>query len=473
MFVAADSPLPDNAAPAEFCIFGSGPAGMTLALKLAERGRRVVLVEAGGLEFGEWSQDHYKGTVIGDRYHDLSHARLRMFGGTSNHWAGHCIPLEAEDYLPRPFAAHTGWPISIEDVGPYLSEACGILEIPDDFEQQDYAGSVRKTRFQWSPPVLFGEKYHASIAASSNLAVYLETALVGFEREGQRIRAATLRRRSGETFSLRAGQFIMCMGGIENSRMLLWINEQNNRELIPSPDMIGRYWMEHPHAQLGEVLFENLPPGFFHNDEATFALTRARQDQEDLFNAALQVEKYSYSRTKALVADIACVAPALGKRLLHGLGRKLVCGARLHGQWEQAPVPDNRVSLGAERDAFGIPRPELHWRRSDRDRRTIVETVRIFAEDLADFGMGRVRLADWIVHDRAIPSDGMMAIWHHMGGTRMSDDPSAGIVNRDLRVHGLGNLYVAGSSVFPTGGYANPTLMIVQLSLRLADKLSS
>jgi len=472
MFIDLGALESGSAETVDTCIFGSGPAGMTLALKLAETGQQVVLVEAGARDYEDWSQAHYEGTVIGDEYHPLDAARLRMFGGSSNHWAGHSIPLEAEDYTPRPYAADTGWPISIGDVAPYLTEACDILEIPNDFSETAYSETIRKTRFQWSPPVLFGDKYDADIAASTNLRVVLETALVGFQQDGAQISAAQLRTRDGQTHNLKARRFVMCLGGIENSRMLLWMNTENNRALIENHDLIGRYWMEHPHAQLGEVLFENLTPDFFYNDEATFSLTRARQDKAGILNAALQVEQYSYSATKALIADVTCVAPALGARLLHGLGKKLVCGARLHGQWEQAPVADNRVTLGRSRDAFGIPQTELYWQRSRTDQKTIAETTRIFAEDLAQASLGRVRLARWIEHDTLVPDGGMMAIWHHMGGTRMSDDPALGVVDKNLKVHGLGNLYIGGSSVFPTGGYANPTLMIVQLSLRLADHLS-
>ena len=471
MFIEPENLESDGAEIIDTCVFGSGPAGMTLALKLAKAGQQVVLVEAGAQEYEDWSQAHYEGTVIGDAYHPLDAARLRMFGGSSNHWAGHSIPLEAEDYTPRPYAAHTGWPISINDVAPYLAEACDILEIPNDFAEIAYSDITRKTRFQWSPPVVFSEKYGEEIAASSNLRVVLETALVGFQQDGAQISAARLRTRDGQTYTLRARQFVMCLGGIENSRMLLWMNAENNHALIENRDLIGRYWMEHPHVQLGEVLFENLTPDFFYNDEATFSLTRARQDEAKILNAALQVERYSYSATKALIADVACVAPALGTRLLHGLGKKLVCGARLHGQWEQAPVADNRVTLGRERDAFGIPKTELYWQRSRTDQKTIAETTRIFAEDLAQAGLGRVRLAQWIERDTMVPDEDMMAIWHHMGGTRMSDDPARGLVDKNLKVHGLGNLYIGGSSVFPTGGYANPTLMIVQMSLRLAAHL--
>ena len=472
MFVDPDTFSTTGTERPEVCIFGSGPAGVALAIKLAEAGRRVVLVEAGGREYEDWSQAHYEGTVVGDDYHALSEARLRMFGGSSNHWAGHCIPLEEHDYKARPYAPDTGWPISIKDVAPYLAEACDIVEIPNDFSETAFSDAIRKTKFQWSPPVLFSEKYYDAISASTNLRVLLETALTGFEQEGSRIRAANLRTHSRQDIVLEADTFVMCMGGIENSRMLLWANEHNNRALIRNHDMIGRYWMEHPHAQLGEALFDNLSPGFFYNGEATFSLTRARQDEAGVLNASLQVEKYSYSRAKALVADIACVAPALGARLLHGLGRNLVCGARLKAQWEQAPDANNRVMLGREKDAFGIPLTELHWRRSELDRKTITETTGIFARELAENDLGRVRLARWVDRKEPLPNEDMMAIWHHMGGTRMSDDPASGVVDKNLKVHGLGNLFIGGSSVFPSGGYANPTLTIVQMSLRLAEHLA-
>lgn len=446
---------------------------MTVALKLAQAGQRVALIEAGALEYEDWSQDFYRGTVVGDEYYDLDNARLRMFGGSSNHWAGHCIPLDAEDFVARPDVPLSGWPIDASDVTPYLQEACDILEIPNDFAKETYAGSFMKTRFQWSPPVLFGEKYHDEISSSSNLVVFMETALVGLEHEGQQVSSAVVRKRGGDPFALKAGKFVLCMGGIENSRLLLWANEQSNRALIPNHEMIGRYWMEHPHAQLGEVLFSDVTEDFFYNDEATFSMTRPAQEQAGVLNAALQVEEYSYDRTKKLIADVACVAPSLGKRLFDALGKKLVCGARLHGQWEQIPVAGNRVTLGDELDDFGIPRTELHWQRGDIDRNTIIGTAFHFASELARTGKGRVRLADWIVQDLPFPDEGMMAIWHHMGGTRMSADPSQGLTDKDLRVHGLENLYIGGSSVFATGGYANPTLMIVQLSLRLADHLNS
>jgi choline dehydrogenase-like flavoprotein len=113
----------------------------------------------------------------------------------------------------------------------------------------------------------------------------------------------------------------------------------------------------------------------------------------------------------------------------------------------------------------------LHWKKSEADRTTIVVTANEFAREIAASEVGRARLVSWVIDDGPITPQKIMGSWHHMGGTRMSNSPDRGIVDPSLRVHGLRNLYVGGSSVFPSGGYANPTLTIVQLSLRLSDEI--
>jgi choline dehydrogenase-like flavoprotein len=119
-----------------------------------------------------------------------------------------------------------------------------------------------------------------------------------------------------------------------------------------------------------------------------------------------------------------------------------------------------------------MPRPELHWRLSDFDRQTILGSATLFAEEVLRRNDGRVRLDPWVLGRGSFPADDEVKGNHHMGGTRMSRDTARGVVDADCRVHGLSNLYVGGSSVFPSGGAANPTLTIVQLALRLADHLA-
>ncbi|MBN2907074.1 MAG: GMC family oxidoreductase [Rhodobacteraceae bacterium] len=473
MFVDARTFNDDHVERADVCIFGSGPAGMTLAYELSNSGSRVLLIEAGALSYEGWSQDLYKGDVVGDTYYDLSEARLRMFGGTSNHWGGRCLPLDAHDFEAHPDFPQTGWPISRDDLMPYLQAACDIVEIPNDFSETLYSPSVRKTTVHYSPPVRFGDKYMDHCETSQMLRVCLETALTDLVPEGGAIKSARVKTQGGSSWRVEATNFVLCLGGIENSRILLWMDASHNHALDGNRDVIGRYWMEHPFANLADVIIDTPGDGFFADGEATFALTREAQYAAGILNAGLQLTEDSYGEgTKALIADLMCAAPALGERLMRAYGKELVCGARLQSHWEQAPVRQNRVRLGQNRDALGIPTVELHWRRSETDRRTATQSARIFAKDIAQKDLGRARLMQWIRKDAPIPDQGMMAGWHHIGGTRMSDSPSDGVVDRNLKVHGLDNLYIGGSSVFPSGGYANPTLTIVQLSLRLSAHLA-
>jgi choline dehydrogenase-like flavoprotein len=138
---------------------------------------------------------------------------------------------------------------------------------------------------------------------------------------------------------------------------------------------------------------------------------------------------------------------------------------------EQAPNPDSRVRLVRERDALGMRRVALDWRLSEIDHRTIRVTARTIAAEIGRLGAGRVELSEWLLHDEVVWPEQLTASHHHIGTTRMAAEPSRGVVDRDGRVFGHGNLYVAGSSVFPTGGFANPTLNLVALTLRLAEHL--
>ena len=141
---------------------------------------------------------------------------------------------------------------------------------------------------------------------------------------------------------------------------------------------------------------------------------------------------------------------------------------------EQAPSRDSQVSLTAQVDPFGLRRAHIHWQINDADRRTIRTLGLAMAADLARRDLARVRRANYILDPKLEIPIGDHA--HHMGTTRMSHDAKDGVVDENCRVHSLDNLYVAGSSVFPTGGGTSPTLTIVLLALRLArhlDKLGA
>jgi choline dehydrogenase-like flavoprotein len=144
---------------------------------------------------------------------------------------------------------------------------------------------------------------------------------------------------------------------------------------------------------------------------------------------------------------------------------------------EQAPDPDSRVLLGTDTDVLGMPRARLDWRLGDLDVRSAAGLVDALGRETRRLGLGEVEPAPWLARPGegwrtdALVSTHPIGGYHHMGTTRMADDPSRGVVDADGRVHGIDNLFVAGSSVFPTGGWANPTLTIIALAMRTADRL--
>ena len=170
----------------------------------------------------------------------------------------------------------------------------------------------------------------------------------------------------------------------------------------------------------------------------------------------------------------------------HGLERRLTAGHSLALEGaagvpsrsalivldlEQVPDPESRISLAEDRDSLGLRRVKVDWRHSELERRTAARFTNLIASEFARLGIGRCRIEPWLQHDGVPITDGLGETYHHMGTTRMAEDPREGVVDKDCAVHGMDNLYVAGSSVFPTGGQANPTLTLVALALRLADRL--
>jgi choline dehydrogenase-like flavoprotein len=142
---------------------------------------------------------------------------------------------------------------------------------------------------------------------------------------------------------------------------------------------------------------------------------------------------------------------------------------RLSTRIDPVPNPDSRITLGSERDPLGLPRIEFHWQLSPLDKQSVRRTLEILGAELGSAGLGRLQIT-LDDDDTTWPKD-TRGGWHHMGTTRMNDDPKRGVVDRNCQVHGISNLFIAGSSVFPTAGSGTPTMLLVSLALRLADHI--
>jgi hypothetical protein len=230
--------------------------------------------------------------------------------------------------------------------------------------------------------------------------------------------------------------------------------------------------MEHPVYAVADVAVfdaEQFPERRF------FAPSASAMASHAIGGAHLGVDPPDPEQMNAarLRRELLCMAPRLLENVVRETGRELLCGSRVLMEWEQLPRSENRIELGRETDAFGVPRIRLHWTKSEAERKCAVVATRLLGEALISHDIGRLRMADWLINEDPWPEHHQGAGSHHMGGTRMSQSASTGIVDRDCKVFGMANLYVGGSSVFPTSGHANPTLTIVQLALRLGDHLAS
>lgn len=480
------------------CVVGSGPAGITVARKLAASGLSVALMEGGGLDFDQTSQDLYVGDCIGRDYYSLDSTRLRFFGGTSNHWGGRCRALEPWDFQARAYLGEAGWPISKADLDPFAAEADDIVSIPPADAYPDSADELagedfRIIRFRHSPPTRFNEKYREELRASSQITLVLNANLVDLELDdglGTVTGAVFKTYDSGDPgFVVRAKVYCLCMGGLENPRFLLNATRQVPHGIGNEHDLVGRGFCEHPAYSIGKVLFEGDAP-----TPREYEPTAELLERQQIANFNLLLSTKARSLSKEVARNVICSTEFSLKLARAVFGRAVNCDAggvdtylSLRQQdsgvgglgliTEQVINPDSRVMLSDQTDMFGLRRIALDWRLSDIDLRTMRTACMDIAERFAASGTGRVQLKDWVLAEHMDPpqlgtGNGEVGLHHHMCTTRMSSDPALGVVNADCRLHSVSNLYVGGCSVFASAGHANPTYTIVQLALRLGTHLS-
>ena len=473
----------------DVAIAGGGVAGIIAARRLATHGLRVALIEAGGTEFTDESQDFYKGESVGHDYFGLDVTRLRYLGGTSNHWTGWCRPLDPVDYEPKDYVEWSGWPISHEDLEPHLEEASSILDIPADFDApaDPTDENLQPVRFQFSPPTQLRPKYKDELAESNRITTFLNLSVadIRLNEAGTAVDHLQCRRSNnadGGPVELRADRYVLAMGGLEIPRLLLNSNSQIPTGIGNQRDLVGRFFMDHPHFNLGPMVVDN--PG-----RPALGYFPASRENVRVLICWSKLIRQAVNRVRSFTCDSLetwAVTPAFmrSRRVLNcGLKVRVdtaseaggdAFNGRLEAAYEQMPNPDSRVTLSNESDAYGLRRIVLDWRLSDLDRRTARESAIEIGKKLISLDNGRLKLADWLMDD-SVGFPGLdideVAGHHHMGTTRMADGPERGVVDANCKVFGTENLFIASSSVFPTSGHANPTLTIAQLSLRLADHL--
>lgn len=474
-------------------IIGAGAAGLTIASRLDKAGVRLLLAESGGFESESRVQDLYKGENVGLPY-NLTSSRLRYFGGTTNHWNGQSDALSEQTLARRDWVPFSGWPISHRELAAYLPEAFEICNL-GPYGQEDAICNAFERPFppatetidarifkNSSPIARFAEIFRDQIVDSENVDLVLSANAVELitDSDGTRVSHMHFKSLDGKSTRQPARFVVVACGGIENPRLLLASNSARPRGLGNERDLVGRFFMEHPAYRPFEMALAEgtdiSSTGW--TDLKTLntmamtllACTPTAQAREEI----LQFGWLPFNRSRQPEAGL-LNAPA-GRAVFEGTW----AGAQVHDRaidgivvTEQAPNPDSRITLTGDHDALGMPRLALDWRLSELERHTLRRGTDLVARELTRHGLARVRIKPWVEKPDSPPATEVGYGNHHMGTTRMGETPLSGVVDPNCRVHSVPNLYIAGSSVFPTSGLANPTVNIVALALRLANHLEA
>lgn len=511
--------LPNGASLQDFdiCIVGAGAAGIAMAKRLIGSPQKVLLLASGQpTDRGRppaQLQSIYRGTT-GDFLQKvdpifLDRSRLHMYGGTTNHFGFWARPLDEGDFNPRPGYRAAHWPLQLADLLPYYADAnhfghfgpCNYDDIafwervllarcfapqPGDSLQPAIMHAQyddRLNNFQ----VQFGDE----LRRASNTTVLFNAHLLHIDSTEDQahvngLTCSTIEDgAAGRRFRVEAGSYVLALGGIETVRALKLSGDLGNNER----DHLGRGFMVHPLLTHAARLRFAQPVDFQHCnffcDQQVRLLQPTATDGSYLPSSVPMV-------SPELIVD-ECIFNAWGvltptpeameaERI--GNFRAILAfslntdEAILNLNWEQIPNEDSRITLDPTHTdpVFGQPVTHMDWRLLDEDKRTAVKALALCEDYLRGRGLADYQAITDLsggAHDWTFPPAlGALATGdHHMGAARMSAQPADGIVNPDSRLHSVDNLYLAGCAIFPTGGFANPTLTIVALSLRLADHL--
>lgn len=497
----------------DVCIVGAGAAGITLALELIDSGLSVLLLESGNFNFDQITQNLYSGAIEDNLPPiPLTALRLRYFGGTTNHWGGHCAPFDSIDFQKREWLQNCEWPITRAELEPYYKKAQEIIELgPYQYDAEhwykdnkdifDLSGTELRNSLLQMNGQRFGSRYRNKLDDSKNITVLLNSNLTNIHVNDSFDAITSLEVRSigGAFLSVTPKQTVLACGGIENARLLM--NSSFDKKL----DKIGRYYSFHPRIKTARIALSNLlekknSPYDWTSVNNTLSrtllsLSAKHQKRAGLPNhaALLQIvtreNLESYSALKRLRGRVTADHEARGffddvATFLSDIGGAREQWKNRHGNtkrsefsvvtyMDQVPNPDSRITLGEEKDSLGLRKSNVSWRCFDFERESIVEFNKQVAIGLGSANIGRLQI-DTQLNDKKHFDELMRREsggGHQIGTTRMSFSAENGVVDKNCKLHGVENLYCAGSSVFPTTSWVNPTMTIVALASRLASHL--
>lgn len=504
----------------EIAIVGAGAVGIAMAVELARRGRDVLLLEAGGLSLEAQSQTIFTNArSVGVKLDGLHSGRFRLMGGTTNFWGGQLVPFDPLVFQDRPWLGSRGWPFGRAVLQPFYDRAMSLVGM-DGCEQDDAAVWARARTpvpdlgeelelflTRWARTPNFTRLFKADLAGPA-LRVLLHANVTGLEPDaaGQRIGRIHLRTMTGRSAVVTAQRTVLCCGTIEIARLLMLPYADGSTTPWQHNPWLGRAYIDHLDSTAGEAV--PLDRGAFHDvfDNLFFdgfkfnpkiKLTQPPQRDHQLVGVAASfIFRSSYQENADTIKhfiravrdgrlppnlwQVPGHAVALARVGIPFALRYLRANRTFHPASaailfrvtvEQIATRASRVQLRTQRDALDMPMVDVDWAVDGRE----LETIAYFAEQVRDrlraAGLADIRLDPRLVARDPAYLGSASDTYHQMGGARMGGDAKDGVVDSQLAVFGIADLYVAGAAVFPSTGFANCTLTAIALGLRLCDHL--
>lgn len=505
---------PKNPVSADVAVVGAGLAGLVLANTLANRGLTVIVLESGSVRQLEDVHPLNKVEQVSQEYLGATEGRFRGLGGTSTRWGGALLPYLDSDLWPHPCGWHDGWGLCADDLSDYLSS------IEEDFgvSTGSYEGGVNPGCLPSFEPRLpkwpsfknrsTAHVYRQQIRDDGRVTVWTDATVTGLRLSERRVSGVIAKNDAGAKLEVEAPHVAIAAGAIETTRLLLLFNSAYEGKLFPTESPLGKGFHDHISAPVATLETRNraaitrlfgfrfvqggmrnlryelsvgvratkiLPAAFLH-----VAFTREHdsgfEGLRHIYQAAQKGECPSIADLLVILRDLPWFMQAAWWRFIEKRALPPTkSNFEIHLVTEQRPHSENRIGLSdSSADSFGLPLARIDWR--------------VHREDLVNFhSISALALDEWANGPLAefaypIPRDqteveeelaSCGGIFHPAGTTRIGRTASEGVVDNQLRVHGVPGLWAIATSVFPTVGGTSPSLGLMQFAARAAERISA
>lgn len=501
----------------QILVVGGGAVGIMLALDLARAGRRVLLLEAGATDPAPGNDLFHEVASVGLPFLGIDRGRFRALGGTTTKWGGQLVPVEPIAFEARPWLGEEGWPISSSDLSAAYEATLDLIgmqrRLPDEEVWRHLRVDPPATGedldlflTRWLPEPNFARLFPAELAGNPNLAVVTGASVCGltFDDGSRRVGLSVLHK--GIRTRLEADHVVIANGTIEIARLLLQPLADGCTAPWATNRWLGKGFVDHVDCYAGSVhpmdqkrfhqVFDagvvnglkylpklKLSPQCQRRDQllgvaAHFVSSSGKARQlaalktvaRNLMNrTSIEHDGFDLRRSAELLDLLARTAVRyLQHRRIYNPAEE---GIRLRLTGEQIVVAESGLTLTEHFDRSGMFKGKLDWRIDGRELLTLSSFARKVTEYLQSAGLAQVQLDPLLVERDPAFIEKLEDGFHHMGMARMGSTPEDGVVDRDLKVFGTENLFVAGAAVFRSPGFANPTLTALTLAMRLSQAI--